>query len=80
MTESKKITEPRKDMICWLDACRIPTTTIFGICNMLKTDDEVKELIRFSLEIPKETYQNNPDEAEEQILAKALLITREENE
>lgn len=43
---------------------------------MLKTDEEIKELGRFSLDIPEEMYRNNPSEAEEQMLAKALQITQ----
>ncbi len=73
---SKEITKVEKDLIIWLDACGIASTTIWGICNMLKTDEEMKELISFSLDIPEEMYRNNPSEAEEQILAKALQITQ----
>ena len=73
---SKEITKVEKDLIIWLDACGIASTTIWGICNMLKTDEEMKELISFSLVIPEEMYRNNPSEAEEQILAKALQITQ----
>ncbi|WP_158577443.1 hypothetical protein [Roseburia sp. AF15-21] len=39
-------------------------------------DEKIKELGRFSLDIPEEMYRNNPSEAEEQILAKALQITQ----
>lgn len=48
--------------------------------NMQYAEDgrgnEMKELISFSLDIPEEMYWNNPSEAEEQILAKALQITQ----
>ena len=73
---SKEITKVEKDLIIWLDTCGIASTTIWGICNMLKTDEEIRELGRFSLDIPEEMYRNNPSEAEEQILAKALQITQ----
>lgn len=76
MAGSKEITKVEKDLIIWLDACGIASTTIWGICNMLKTNEEMKELISFSLDIPEEMYRNNPSEAEEQILAKALQITQ----
>lgn len=76
MAGSKEITKVEKDLIIGLDACGIASTTIWGICNMLKTDEEIKELGRFSLEIPEEMNRNNPSEAEEQILAKTLQITQ----
>ena len=73
---SKKITKVEKDLIILLDACGIPITTIWGLSNMLKSDQEVAEMIMFAIEIPEEMNQNNPSEAEEQILAKALYITQ----
>ena len=69
---SKKITKVEKDLIILLDACGIHITTIWGLSNMLKSDQEVAEMIMFAIEIPEEMNQNNPSEAEEQILAKAL--------
>jgi hypothetical protein len=52
----------------------------YNMGNMQYAEDgrgnEMKELISFSLDIPEEMYWNNPSEAEEQILAKALQITQ----
>ena len=76
MEGSRKITEPMKDLIKGLDFCGVDTNIIVGVANALKTDEEVVELIQFAYEIPKEVYLNNISEAEEQIMAKVLQITR----
>lgn len=76
MKGSKEITETVKDMIFYLNACGIGMDIIVGIVNMMKTDEEAEEIIRFLPTIPKEIYMENMLEAEEQVLAKALQITQ----
>lgn len=75
MENTNKISDVKRDMILMLNYFGVDTLIITVLANMLETDEQIMELCLFATEIPWETYLNNIHEAEDQIQAKALLIS-----
>lgn len=74
------ISQIKRDLLDGLIMTEIDESIIVAVCLILKTDEQVKELLRFIIkELPRDMLFLRHEKGEDYLLLKAHQITKEDN-